>query len=73
MVQRAVESHEQITFGFVDIDDFRAPLAVRRGDGVERVELLPLRREATGDDLCAGQRQEPDACLLYTSPGTRVA
>lgn len=23
MVQRAVESHEQITFGFVDIDDFR--------------------------------------------------
>ena len=23
MVQRAVRKHEQITFGFVDIDDFR--------------------------------------------------
>ncbi len=43
---------------------YRLPLAVRRGDGVERVELLPLRREATGEDLCAGQRQEPDARLV---------
>ena len=43
---------------------YRLPLAVRRGDGVERVELLPFRREATGENLCAGQRQEPDARLV---------
>ena len=33
-------------------------------DGVERVDLLPFRREATGENLCAGQRQEPDARLV---------
>ena len=39
-------------------------LAVRRDNGVERVELLPFRREATGEDLCAGQRQVADARLV---------
>ncbi len=28
------------------------------------VELLPFRGEATGENLCAGQRQEPDARLV---------
>ena len=37
---------------------------MRRDNGMERVEFLPLRGAATGKDLRAGQRQVADAGSL---------
>ena len=34
---------------------------------MERVELLPFRGEATGENLCVGQRQVADACAVAGS------
>lgn len=51
MVQRAVESHEQITFGFVDIDDFRdynTNYGHQEGDAVSQFVAQTLKENIHG-------------------------
>lgn len=51
MVQRAVESHEQITFGFVDIDDFRdynTNYGHQEGDAVIQFVAQTLKENTHG-------------------------
>lgn len=51
MVQRAVESHEQITFGFVDIDDFRdynTNYGHQEGDAVIQFVVQTLKENIHG-------------------------
>jgi len=62
-VGRAGEKHRIIVQADTPVR-YRLPLAVRRDNGMERVEFLPLCGTATGKDLRAGQRQVADAGSL---------